>query len=561
MAYNLGMLVNNRRKKTKAGGGFLVDNASAIGGAGQLAGSLVDTFAPEDSMGGGIASGALKGGASLAALGPYGMAAGAIVGGTVGAINAKKAQQLSKDRAAAKTAASTALAVTNAGNTFKHGGQLLAKSLSPVDGGSLEAISDDAVVVNADNPNETDSVELNNAYVDDNEVIDKENRVFSDSVFLPNGKSIAKEAKRLEKMKAEDYEFRFKKSNEHIEGKLNKLFEYQEAMKNESKTAFSKGGTITMSKSDFKSEHNRLLKVLKKGDKESLHEEYEKQSKEMKEEMNTGGRTKVSFKKGGKIVEFFAKPKLKSGGPVDPWVDSGLPAEETTIKSVGSGPKLDTASNSSAISVDPNTALTQAATFAPNAVNAILQKRLKTSPAPQLETQLKLKRVSADPQLAANTRGFRSAQKQLSSNVGQASDLMAGTGNLLAKKLAADNEAIGQTNYLNASIASNEAGMNQAIKVRNVERTNAFRDSVANLANKKLQMTSENVSNLGTKILQQGAEKNMIDKDKLALEILGKKYEDSGVYKRQIDQIIKDYQEKKGYKKGGKIKLNIRKKK
>lgn len=122
--------------------------------------------------------------------------------------------------------------------TFKQGGKLTAGDV--VGGGSVESISPDAVQVKANNPNQIDSVELDNAFVDHNEVIDRKDRVFSDSLRAPSGRTIAKEAARLEKMKNNNR--RFESSNKHIDAKLDKLFAFQEEIKKPRKVA---GGLLT----------------------------------------------------------------------------------------------------------------------------------------------------------------------------------------------------------------------------------------------------------------------------------------------------------------------------
>jgi hypothetical protein len=516
-------------KKKLAPGGFLKENSSGIGAAGNLAGGLIDTFAPETSMGGGIASGAIKGASSLAALGPYGMAAGAVIGGVTGAIGSKKAKEEEEFRNRQQQAVMQSNLMSNAGN-YKHGGKLLSKQLQPVSRGILEPISDDAVEVKADKPQQSDSVELDNAFVDNNEVIDNQQRVFSDSLFTPSGKSIAKEAKRLEKQKAEDYQSRFADANKHIEGKLDELFNYQESMKTEQE------------------------------------------------------KSKVSFKKGGKLVEFFTKPKLAKGGLEEQFPDLYKKPFSTTpgITPTGSPyfnpekAKLDgkfaadrasfTSTGEESSTIDWNKGLTQAATFAPNIVNSVLQKKLKTSPAPVMETQTKLQRINPDAQLAQNNRDYRQAQGQVLANTGQSSDIISGTGSLLAKKFGANNQTYGQTNQINASIQGQEAAINQGVKARNTERSNQFRDSIGALSNKKLQMTSENVSNLSGKVLQQGAERNQIALDEKRAKIIGDAFGDSGVLKRLQEKDPETYNllKNKGmFKKGGKLplKLNIKKKK
>lgn len=65
--------------------------ATAISGGGEVAGQLSGMINP-NTKGGGAASGAMKGVSMGSALGPYGMAAGAVIGGVAGFVNAQNQQ-------------------------------------------------------------------------------------------------------------------------------------------------------------------------------------------------------------------------------------------------------------------------------------------------------------------------------------------------------------------------------------------------------------------------------------------------------------------------------------
>jgi hypothetical protein len=98
---------------------------------------------------------------------------------------------------------------------FKKGG-VMPGSRSIVRGGELTPIGDGAVKVKADAPSKTDSVELEKAFVDHNEVI-KDNKVFSDKVKLGDGKSVAKSAEDAIKSKT------------NVPQKLDSLFRRQQS--------------------------------------------------------------------------------------------------------------------------------------------------------------------------------------------------------------------------------------------------------------------------------------------------------------------------------------------
>lgn len=242
------------------GGAFQWQGAntgSAIGFAGNAAGSLVDAIDPVDeygvkSTGGAIAGGALKGAAAGAALGPVGAAGGALVGAVTSWLGNKKAQE-EKDRMLAAQARATNMKNMNESNSiltnydnmgtgikgFKTGGLKLTKQpvilnknlvvsapggfgndnkyhftdktfqeggMMRVGNGSLAPVSDDAYEVKGDNPNATDDVQVQDAFVDHGEVIKPDAgglRIFSDHLKVPGtANTFAKAAKKLEKSKS-----------------------------------------------------------------------------------------------------------------------------------------------------------------------------------------------------------------------------------------------------------------------------------------------------------------------------------------------------------------------
>jgi len=203
--------------------------------------------------------------------------------------------------------------------------------------------------------------------------------------------------------------------------------------------------------------------------------------------------------------------------------------------------------------------LTTAATFGPNLNNALLQKRLKGPKAPQLESAVQLKKINPNAQLADVNRAYNQAKEVITSNTSQGSNLASSIGNLMAKRVAGQNQVYGQTNQINTSIQNQQAGLNQGVKARNAGRINDFQDSVVNFQNKKLQLSSENVSNLSGKILQIGRERNQMQRDSEALEIMKQAYGDSNVLSRLSPEAMAALEKysKQGKRKGGK--LNIKK--
>lgn len=424
---------------------------------------------------------------------------------------------------------------------YAHGG-VLKKKLGLVNGGDLEAISPDAVEVKADNPSLTDSVELEEAFVDNREVIDNKNRVFSDDLTAPSGKSIAQEAKKLEKMKS-PYT-RFGPFNDMIDTKLDNLFTQQEDMKKKFDiTEKVRKQNMTFSDRHYEGlvndEKTRKLRRIAAGDTDYV-----------KHKLAGGGKIKKKMALGGTDPEkkLFSEADLYStvpGKQVD-LLDGTNPDtkwfnQEQINSFLGAGGTQPTQKR-----FDWNKAGTAAATFGSNVLNQALISKLAGPQRPQGESQISLPRLSANAQLGEIGAGFRGAQAVINRNVAQSSNLVSATGSMLAKRLSASNQAIDSTNRLNASIAADETGINAAINARNVGRQNQFRDNVTEFRNKKLQLTSQNAANLSEKALMLGREKNMKERDMLELSLLRQAYGDSGVYDRVMKGMLDEYLEKKG---------------
>lgn len=260
------------RSKYQAGGfaDFLSNNPNAAGAVGSLGSSLIDTIDPGNeygvkSTGGAIGGGALKGAATGAALGPIGALVGAGVGGLTGLIGNQKAKKRqtaaeerkkSLDMAKAMQESNAILASYDNKGTgitdFAHGGLMysypgvwkvnpLKYKKSPLSfqqgglqagNGNLLPVSDEAFEVKGDNPNATDDVEVEGAYVDHNEIIKPDAdglKIFSDTLKPPGSKlAFSKIAKKLEQQKSIDK--KNSKQDELIEHKLEKLFNLQQML-------------------------------------------------------------------------------------------------------------------------------------------------------------------------------------------------------------------------------------------------------------------------------------------------------------------------------------------
>jgi hypothetical protein len=545
------------KKRKYDEGGNLQEYSQPIAMAGNLVGNTVEQVAGPTSMGGGIAGGALKGAAAGAAFGPWGAAIGGVVGGVAGGINAHKAKEADTAQKLQRRVLSEQMFLKNAGNTYKDGGQMKSK-LNVVKGGTLNSVSDEAVEVKANNPQQTDSVELDQAYVDHGEIIDKDNRVYSDSVFL-DGKSIAKHAKKLEKMKSTNP--RFKDANSLIDSKLDELYNYQESTKqNDVKESFKKGGTIHI-KPENRGKFNATKKKTGKTTEELTHS---KNPVTKKRAIFAQNAKKWHHADGGTLDDKLANLNAFTEGPVNDSLQA-MYNKEPDFGSVFGAPSGEVAGGGPLY--NPNTPQTsnqgtnwnkagiQLATYGPNTINSFLQSKLKGPAAPTLETGVKLDRIDPSAQLAGNARQASNAAKTLRNGVAQSSDLISATGSLLARRLAADNSVLGQTQGQNAEIQGREALLNQGVKARNAERISGFKQSTNDFSNRKLQMTSDNLANLSQKVMARGRESNEIDRDKLALDIIKSQYGDSGVIPRNFETYLDEYfkNKKGGMKKGGKL--------
>lgn len=690
-----------RNKKKYKGGGFKLEQ---MGGLASFAGQAIGANTNPTDQGGSFLSGALQGGGAGAALGPVGAGIGALIGGISGIFNANEAAELAKRERQQASFQEQSNALRQPAK--KKGGKLLSNRLNVVKGGSLTPVSDDAVQVVANDPSQTDSVELRDAFVDHDEIIDNQNRVFSDELKTPSGRSIAKEAKKLEKMKGGGR--RFQGVNDHIENKLDQLFEYQEDMKKKKKHNLNNftntepnpdfpdemanlkgGGTIHIKKANrgkftasakkagqsvqqhaksvLANPHASALqkkranfarnaakwhhalggevdpnKVKVSADPmmaqtgedqslptsprasidEQLRKNYPGMDLNILDSTNkpivpgtpdthdqyvlrrayrptlTGGSNKLygdmldpktgqpiaknGFKKGGRKpkyglgtpnLDFLTKGKqLAQGegyamGEYAPFGNTGSkmqndlsldPVNNNPVNEVPALAGKSIAIPKSSTPVDWQKIGTTAATFAPNLLNSQLQGRLAAPPSPAQETYTKLDRVNPAAQLAAIDSATRQANELGVRNTAQSGSLGSYFGNNLSKKLMAKNDVWGKTSQLNAGIQGNEAYINALKQSRNVERTNLKKMQDVEFNNKRLELSSSNISNLASKILMRGKEKNMMALDRDKYKILMGQYQNlPPLMKEKYPDVFSYYASddyKNSQKFGGKIK-------
>lgn len=125
---------------------------------------------------------------------------------------------------------------------FRFGGQ----STKPrvIKGGRLEKISTSAVQVKGNQPSKKDDVETQTAKLDHNEVVDRQNRVYSDQLRHTDGRSIAEHAKTIEQRRVVN--------PQQADKDLDELYTFQE------KSKLQNGGVIPP-KHDPKTRFNTKL--------------------------------------------------------------------------------------------------------------------------------------------------------------------------------------------------------------------------------------------------------------------------------------------------------------
>ena len=402
--------------------------------------------------------------------------------------------------------------------TFENGGQLDNLKSSVMQGGQLTQISPDAVQVSANQPGKTDSVELENAFVDHGEIIDRENRVFSDKLKLPTGKTIAQEAKKLEKMKAADA--RFATANEFIDKRLDKLFATQTAMNTE------------------REQRKQRKPALANGGPFSMDDLYNVKGPSIDRENAAFNSTKIGD------LDLSISPKVGKG--VD--ISSAIGSPATTTATTGK-------------KIDWKKAGNAAATFGPDLANLFITSKMKGPKGPQKESSVFLKRINADDQLAENRRQTANLINATKRSVAQPGAAMAIAGSALAKRLYADNQTRGEVNRMNTQIANQEAGLNSAVGARNADRQNAANLLETEFHNRKLSAYSQIAANMGNKFTQKQRENRLFEADEKALRILGDRYKDSGIQDRYFNDRLKELypefykkEEKEKKKMGGKLK-------
>lgn len=177
-------------------------------------------------------------------------------------------------------------------------------------------------------------------------------------------------------------------------------------------------------------------------------------------------------------------------------------------------------------------------TFLPDIANLRDISRMPTPEQPITESRVSLDRVTPDAQFARINRATRDAAKNIRSNTAQSASANASMANLLSRKLEAENAARAATNQQNTEIQSREAALNVGVKARNAASANEYLQNVTQRGLAQIQSRSQSRANIAEKVLGLGRERNQMKLDRKRMALLAKKYEDSGVFNRQLLDIL-----------------------
>lgn len=563
--------------------------------------AIANVFSPSSGVTSAIDEGASTGDVAITALNPIG-------GGKLAADRAKKRKDIFVAQQQANLARNLGQG-ESALPTFKFGGDI-DSSLKTVKGGHLQRISKDAVQVKANQPTQTDSVELPHAFVDHDEVIDRENRVFSDKHKTPEGKTIAKEAKKLEKMKSTNP--KHTAANAHVEGKLDRLFDYQQSL---NRQQYADGGELPDGEAtqQYMAEGGKIhIKPQNRGKFTAYKERTGKTTEEALHSSDAHASKMANFAKnakkwhhadGGTLeqkptvlssrkpysvthsksmnqpttgTKSVPKRGLTGGGDYGDLVPNLNFTQEQIAASRRSNPNIPTQTqvsdyNFNSTVKSPINNVQQpyyqpaktsfnwgkvgsaVSTFGPDLVNAGLASQMPKVPGAITESNVNLQRFRPGAQLAENARQARNASQQVRATSSQAGNTASNIGAILAKRLYADNQTNDNINGLNADINNQESAMNLGVGARNTDRRNTNNLFRVEQKNRQLSAYSQIAANVGQKAGQIRRENNLKDLSMTELDVLKKQYEDSGVYDRNLQKLIDDYKKRQGLKQKNKF--------
>lgn len=378
-------------------------------------------------------------------------------------------------------------------------------------GGEVTPLSNDSVEVTASDPSKTDSVDMGNFMVDDNEVIKKGVdglSIYSDDLLIPGtDKSFAEAAKELEKQKTLN-----NKTNEGIDSEMKNLFDRQQS--------------INGNNSDSKSfKYGGKKKYAMGGDP------YNIQLKPLADMPNagTGIPTNKSWTTKSGLERTSPYSDLLVGADRNLNTDHNPnPSVLTKLTNGIDIPEMGNVGN-------VGNALIQASAFIPNINNAFT--KLPEVPQPRLQSNVDLKDISLEADRTAINEQAAASRQSLRDVAIQPGQASANIAALNASNLDRMSRVNQQEANMNQQIGNREAVINSSIEARNNALVNRTQEEAASreIADKRLR--SENMASIANKIMTMGAEKQRKNLDEQKLQLIAAKFQNTGVLERALQRL------------------------
>lgn len=173
--------------------------------------------------------------------------------------------------------------------------------------------------------------------------------------------------------------------------------------------------------------------------------------------------------------------------------------------------------------------------FISNLANAF--RRVPKPRRPQMEQGMPVQYVNYDSDRAELDRQQVGTNQGLQNYSANPSFANAQRASLLGKYLEAKGRVSQNERNTNAMIANQNYRDNSAIKARNTERENAYRNALTEQQIAQQQAGLSNIANFSDKWQLMNRDKAMMDLENRRLEILPRVWEDSGVYGRNLEDL------------------------
>ena len=416
-----------------------------------------------------------------------------------------------------------------------------------VNGGDLKPISDNAYEVDGDNPQATDDVQFEDAYVDHGEVMKpapEGTRIFSNHLTLPGTKTtFAKAAKKLEKSKA-------LKGNPNpnqdalIESKLKALFHTQQRINGDSQgesteEAIQPAGEVP---GRGMTEGNMFKMGGLSPRNVSYHEMTPRRIGSLaKEAMATNVISKKYYHSGGTMAEkLFEVPGFKKELRTEPGHGKGSATfqggglapsynvNQTGKNYLGWGsykpitnpvPTGQPAAGGGGSNINWSAVAGLGASLAGNVHNAMALKNMPDVAQVSLTKAPRLRRLDYSDQKAMLKEGLNTAIKAGNRNSTMRQAQEGSQAASLAEYSRATNQMHGDVNRTNAQIGNEEAAMGWRNNLMNNQLTNQYRQDQQQRLSAIMSGESANIADVGNKIQGFVAQSNAMKLDQQKLNM------------------------------------------